>query len=142
MITITKAEANRIRKIIETSVSTSADVDDKTVSTVPTLLPEFKNDGSVLAFGARINWKGKVKKVAVAALYQRADQNPDNAPTLWADIPYKDGYRIIPEVITTAAAFAYGEIGWWKDVLYKSIRPDANVHTPEQAPDMWKLHVE
>lgn len=137
---ISKAEAIRMRRIIETSVSTSADVDDKTVSTVPTLLPEFKNDGSVLVFGARINWKGKVKKVAVAALYQRADQNPDNAPTLWADIPYKDGYRIIPEVITTAAAFAYGEIGWWKDGhLYKSIRPDGNVHTPEEAPNMWEL---
>ena len=73
---------------------------------------------------------------AASDLWDTEDNNPDNAPTLWEDIAYKEGYRIIPEVITSTAAFAMGEYGWWKDVLYKSLM-DANVWTPDQNPDVW-----
>jgi len=37
-------------------------------------------------------------------------------------------------------AFAEGECGWWKDVLYKSLIP-ANVYTPEQYADGWEEEV-
>lgn len=73
---------------------------------------------------------------AASDLWDTEDNNPDNAPTLWEDIAYKEGYRIILEVITSTAAFAMGEYGWWKDVLYKSLM-DANVWTPDQNPDVW-----
>ena len=63
-------------------------------------------------------------------MWDRQENNPDNAPVLWEDVMYKDGYRIIPEIITVQAAFSKGEIGWWKDKLYKSI-VDNNVYTPE-----------
>lgn len=35
----------------------------------------------------------------------------DNAPTLWEDILYKDGYRTIPETITVGTEFALSVYG-------------------------------
>ena len=133
---ISKAEAIKLRAMIEKA---SVSLDDRDASVAPMLFGQYKSDGSLLKAGSRINWNGVVKRAAVD-LWQTAENNPDNAPDLWEDIQYKDGYRIIPEKITAGLIFPYGEIGWWKDGhLYKSIRPDGNVHTPEEAPNMWEL---
>lgn len=133
---ISKAEAIRLRGIIETAVATSADVDDKTAFTVATLLPSYKNDGSLLKAGSRINWNGVVKKAAVD-LWQTKENDPDHAPDLWKTIVYKDGYRYIPEVISVTEAFDKDECGWWNDVLYKSLI-DANVYTPDAYAAGWE----
>lgn len=132
---ISKAEAIRLRGIIETAVATA--VDDQTASTTATLFPKYKTDGSLLEAGKRINWNGVVKRAAVD-LWQTKENNPDNNPDLWEDIQYKDGYRIIPMTITAAGAFALNELGWWKGVLYKS-KLEANVWTPEVNPDGWEM---
>ncbi len=133
---MTKAEAIKLRAMIEKA---SVSLDDRDASVAPMLFGKYKNDGSLLEVGSRINWNGVVKRAA-ADLWQTPENNPDKAPDLWEGLMYKDGYRIIPEVITAGLIFPYGEIGWWKDGhLYKSIRPDGNVHTPEEAPNMWEL---
>lgn len=111
-------------------------VDDKTASISPELYDPLKEDGSLVKAGVRINWNGILKKAAVD-LWDTKENNPDNAPTLWEDIPYKNGYRIIPEVITVTAAFAEGECGWWGDVLYRS-KVNHNVYTPAVYPDNWE----
>lgn len=129
-----RAEALRLRAIIETA---AASLDDKTASTAPTLFPRLKQDGSLIKAGTRINHNGSIKRAAVD-LWDTADNSPDNAPTLWEDILYRDGYRIIPEVITAGTAFALDELGWWGDKLYKSLL-SANVYTPEQYPNGWEL---
>ena len=129
-----RAEALRLRAIIETA---AASLDDKTASTAPTLFPRLKQDGSLVEAGTRINHNGSIKRAAVD-LWDTADNSPDNAPTLWEEIFYRDGYRIIPEVITAGTAFALDEIGWWGDKLYKSLL-SANVYTPEQYPNGWEL---
>ena len=51
---------------------------------------------------------------------------------------YKDGVRVIPDVISAAEAFALDELGWWDGAIYKSKIP-ANVYTPAQYPDGWEL---
>lgn len=112
-------------------------LDDKTASTSAELFPRLSEDGTLVKAGTRINWHGILKRAA-ADLWDTAENNPDNAPTLWEDIEYREGYRIIPETITAGLAFAKDECGWWGDVLYKSII-DANVWTPEQYPDGWEL---
>ena len=89
-----------------------------------------------MSAGTRINWYGKVKRAAVD-LWDRTENNPDNAPTLWEDLAYRDGIRIIPETITAGLAFAKDELGWWGDTLYKSLL-DANVWTPEQNASGWE----
>ena len=129
-----RAEALRLRAIIETA---AASLDDKTASTAPTLFPRLRQDGSLIKAGTRINHNGSIKRAAVD-LWDTADNSPDNAPTLWEDILYRDGYRIIPDVITAGTAFALDELGWWGDKLYKSLLP-ANVYTPEQYPRGWEL---
>ena len=129
-----RAEALKLRAIIETA---AASLDDKTASTAPTLFPRLKQDGSLIKAGTRINYNGSIKRAAVD-LWDTVDNSPDNAPTLWEDILYRDGYRIIPDVITAGTAFALGELGWWGDKLYKSLL-SANVYTPEQYPNGWEL---
>lgn len=62
---------------------------------------------------------------------------PEDASSLWAKIMYRDGIRIIPDVIEATQAFALDERGWWGDVLYKSLIA-ANVYTPEQYPAGWE----
>ena len=129
---MTRAEALKLRAIVEQAV---ASLDDKTASEAPTLFPRLKQDGSLVRAGTRINWGGAVMKAAVD-LWDTADNSPDNAPTLWETLDYKDGYRIIPSVITVTGAFAKGERGWWNGVLYESA-VDSNVYTPEQYANNW-----
>ena len=114
----------------------AANVTDAVASTTAAAFPRLKEDGKLVRAGTRINWAGVVKKAAVD-LWDTAENNPDNAPTLWADLPYREGYRIIPDVITVTEAFAEGEIGWWDDELYSS-KVNGNVYTPEQYPRNWE----
>lgn len=111
---------------------------DAQASTAIELYPSLKADGKLVLSGTRIKWNDSLKRAAVD-LWDTEENNPDNASTLWEDINYREGYRIIPEVITVGLAFAYGEIGWWRGKLYRS-RLEANTYTPEQYPDGWEVY--
>ena len=124
----------KLRSIVEIA---AASLDDKTASEGATLFPRLKHDGSLIPAGTRINWHGVVKRAAVD-LWDTEQNDPDNAPALWEDIAYREGYRISPEVITAGTAFAKDECGWWGDKLYKSLIP-ANVYTPEGYPAGWEV---
>lgn len=126
-------KARKLRKVIEGAM---VSVDDKTSSEAVELLPSLNYDGSLIKAGTRINFNGSVKKATVN-LWDTEANNPDNAPTLWENIGYKDGYRFIPEVISVTTAFAKGEVGWWNGELYKSLT-DSNVYTPEQYASNWE----
>lgn len=128
-----RSEALKLRSILELSATS---LDDKTASTAPEMFPRMKYDGSLIPAKTRINWKGTLKRTAVDA-WDTEGNNPDNAPTLWEDISYRDGFRIIPEVITATLAFAEGECGWWKDKLYRS-KVNGNVYNPEVYPGNWE----
>ena len=129
---MTRAEALRLRAIVEQAAES---LDDQTVSTAPTLLRKLKQDGKLVSAGTRVNWGGTIKRAAVD-LWDTAGNTPDAAPTLWEDIDYRDGYRVIPSVITAGTAFALDELGWWDGKVYKSLLA-ANVYTPEQYPAGW-----
>lgn len=101
------------------------------------IYPTLKETFALISAGTRINWKGSIKRAAVD-LWDSPENNPDNAPSLWEDINYKEGYRIIPEVITAGLAFDINECGWWNDNLYQSTIA-ANVYTPAQYPAGWIL---
>lgn len=112
-------------------------LNDAEASVVTVIYPTLKQDGQLVKAGTRINWYGQLKRAAVD-LWDTIENNPDNAAVLWEDINYKDGYRIIPDVITAGTAFALGERGWWKDELYESLMA-ANVYTPDEYPSGWRL---
>ena len=130
---VDKQEAQTIRGFIETAAE---GLDDATASQMALLFPGLKGDGSLVKSGTRINWNGVVKRAAVD-LWDTEPNNPDNAPTLWEDLAYIDGIRIIPEVITVGTAFSKGEQGWWNGALYES-QADNNVWTPDAYPAYWE----
>lgn len=131
---IKESDIIALKKLLRAFVAAS---DDKTASYMPAMSPKLKQDGKLVRAGTRINWGGVVMKAAVD-LWDTAENDPDHAPTLWAKIDYKDGYRIIPETITVATAFSEGECGWWGDVLHAS-KVNGNVYTPAQYAANWEV---
>lgn len=127
----------RARLLRRNIVYGSESLDDKIASETPELFDKLNENGELVPVGTRINWNGVIKRATVD-LWDTKENNPDNAPTLWEDILYKDGIRIIPEVITAGTAFSKDELGYWKDTLYKSLI-DNNVWTPDAYPTGWEL---
>ena len=122
--------------IVKTKINETIEgISDEAALLAPEIFPIMKNNNELIKAGTRINWKSTVKRAAVD-LYDKVDNNPDNAPTLWEDLIYKEDYRVIPEDITTGTAFAKGERGWWQESLYESLI-DNNVWTPDAYPDGW-----
>ena len=126
--------ARNLRAVIEEMTATASDA---VVSKAPAACPKLKQDGSLVRAGTKINWNGVVKK-AGSDLWDTELNDPDHAPTLWEDLLYKDGYRIIPETITVTGAFSDGEKGWWKGQLWESTANN-NVYNPDQYPENWRL---
>ena len=127
----------KARKLRKNIIISSESLEDKEASVTPELFARLNENGELIKVGTRINWNGTLKRASVD-LWDTKENNPDNAPTLWEDINYKDGIRIIPEIITVGTAFSKDELGWWKNVLYKSLL-DNNVWTPEANPSGWKI---
>ena len=131
---MTRDEALKLRAIVEQA---SASLDDQTASEGVQLFPRMKYTGALINAGTRINWDGTLKRAAVD-LWDMETNNPDNAPTLWEDIAYINGVRIIPETITATMAFALDELGWWNGKVYRSKR-DGNTFNPSVTPEWWEL---
>ena len=129
---MTRSEA---QKLIADIVKLRESATDAQASSAVSVYPTLKQDGSLIKSGTRINHNGTIIRAAVD-LYDTETNSPENAPVLWETLNYKDGYRIIPEVITVGTAFSKGELGWWNDELYKSL-VDSNVYTPDQYAPNW-----
>lgn len=114
----------------------SLDIPEADASRMADYYPTMTGDGSLVKVGTKINWHGVLKQAAVD-LWDTAENNPDNAPTLWADIAYREGIRVIPETIAAEQAFALDESGWWDGHIYRSTIA-ANVYTPTQYAAGWK----
>lgn len=129
---MTRSEA---QKLVADIVKLRESATDTQASLSVNVYPTLKQDGSLIKSGTRINNNGTIIRAAVD-LYDTETNSPENAPTLWETLNYKDGYRIIPEIITVGTAFSKGELGWWNDELYKSL-VDSNVYTPDQYAPNW-----
>jgi hypothetical protein len=126
--------ARKLRKIIEQA---SESLTDAVASEAPELFGTLKYDSGLIKAGTRINWNGVIKRASVD-LWDTEANTPSNAPSLWEDIAYKQGYRIIPETITAGTAFSKDEMGWWGETLYKSVI-DGNVWTPVAHASGWEV---
>ena len=129
---MTRSEA---QKLIADIVKLRESATDAQASLSVSVYPTLKQDGSLIKSGTRINYNGMIIRAAVD-LYDTETNSPENATTLWETLNYKDGYRIIPEVITVGTAFSKGELGWWNNELYESL-VDSNVYTPDQYAPYW-----
>ena len=134
MIVRTAEEARAWRAQLDKALPA---VPDKDASGCVDLYLTLKQGGSLIKAGTRINWGGWLKQATVD-LWDTEANDPDHAPTLWVKIQYKDGVRVIPDVITAAEAFGKDELGWWNGAIYKSLIA-ANVYTPDAYPQGWEL---
>lgn len=132
----TEEEAIAFRKQIEAA---ALNLDDKGASMSVDFYSDMLYKGELIKAGTRINYGGVLYKAAVD-LWDTKENNPDNAPTLWEEIAYHEGIRVIPEVITVTTAFAKDELGFWKadEKVYKSLI-EANVYTPAAYPQGWEV---
>ena len=128
----------RARQFRKSGIAWAKDLPDNEASTVPSLYEGMKYDGTLIEAGTRKQWGDKLMKAAVD-LWDREENNPDNAPTLWEELQYKDGVRIIPTLISVTAAFSQNELGYWEedDSVYKSL-VNGNVFTPVEYPPNWE----
>ena len=134
MIVRTAEEARAWRAQLDKALPA---VPDKDASGCVDLYPTLKQGGKLIRAGTRINWGGWLKQATVD-LWDTEENDPDHAPDLWVKILYKDGVRVIPDVISAAEAFALDELGWWDGAIYKSLIA-ANVYTPDAYPQGWEL---
>lgn len=111
-------------------------IDDQLASSVVNIYPKLKGKGTIIKAGTRIYHKGEIKR-AIADIEDIEDNSPDSSPSLWEDIEYKEGYRIIPNAMTVATSFTKGEIGIWNNQKYKSLY-DNNIWTPEEDLASWR----
>ena len=124
-------------KLRAAMVAASESLDDKTASTAPEMFGKLKQSGALVKAGKRINWNGVVKKANVD-LWDTEENSPENAPDLWSDLAFHDGYRIIPTVFTAEIAFSDGETGWWEqDGCYYTANANGTVWTPAEYPSAW-----
>ncbi len=133
---ISRKDILALRRLLEAFV---AQADDATASIAPKFSPTLPHDGKLVKAGTRVNEGGIIYKAAVD-LWDTEENSPENAPTLWAKLAYRDGYRIIPEpeggIFPVTEAFAKGERGWWGDTLMESV-VDGNCYTPDTYAPNW-----
>lgn len=134
---MTREEAYKLRKIVEQA---SSSLDDKIASEGVSLFPRLKNNGELIKVNTRINWNGALKRAAVD-LWDTETNNPDNAPSLWQDIYYKNGIRVIAGDIPATEPFMKDELAYEGEALYKSLL-DNNVWKPSAYPQGWEIITE
>ena len=127
-----RSDALKLRSLVEKA---AVSLDDQTASEGVQLFPRMKYDGALIEGGTRINWNGKLKRAA-NDLWDTELNNPVNAPTLWEDVAYIKGIRVIPETITSTMTFKLDELGWWNGEVYRSKR-DGNAFNPSVTPEWW-----
>ena len=81
--------------------------------------------------------KGELYRARVD-LWDTEENSPESVPSLWDKVLYKKGIRIIPDKIVAENPFTKGELGWWGDVLMRSIYDGANTWTPEEYATGWE----
>lgn len=137
---ITKTKVRQLRAVIERGVQ-ALSLEPKEASEVSELYPELKQDGALVPYRTIIRWTDGSLYMAAQDLWDLESNDPAHHPSGWEKIMYRDGIRVIPETISAAAAFSFGEPGWWGEHIYKSLRAGekTNVHTPVQWPEGWEL---
>lgn len=112
-------------------------VDDKQASVGVVLYPEMQYENGLIKAGSRINWNGTLKRAAVD-LWDSVENNPDNAPELWEEIAYMNGYRVLTGHISASNPVQPGEICWEDGKLYKCVYHVACTYRPSEYAAAWE----
>lgn len=131
---MTKEEAYKLRSIIEKA---AVSLDDKTASEGVMLFPRLKGDGSLVEYGTRINWHGTIKRAA-NSLWDTVENDPNHAPSMWDDIDYREGLRVLTGQIPATNPVQADEICWYKDQKWRNISGVPSVFLPDEYPNGWE----
>jgi hypothetical protein len=131
---MTRSKALKLRAIARNAATA---LEDSEAVAVPELFKSMSGNGAIIKAGTRICWNKKLVK-AINDIEDIKENAPDANPALWEVISTEGSFRMIPEVVAAAEAFAKGTKGWWKDELYESIYDGDNVWNPEQFVAGWK----
>ena len=112
-------------------------VDDKQASVGVVLYPEMQYENAIIKAGSRINWNGTLKRAAVD-LWDSVENNPDNAPALWEEIAYLNGYRVLTGHISASNPVQPGEMCWEDGKLYRCIYHVACTYRPSEYAAAWE----
>ena len=138
----TRERAHRVRELLEKAMVVSP-LTDAEASEVPTMFPAWEDLPDGHEFTAkdvqdrvRVEYVGKLYVVTQPHKVQ-ADWTPDVAVSLYEEVQYRGGYRVIGEYITAENPFSAGEEGIdAQDVVWVS-KYDNNVYTPAQYEANW-----
>ena len=136
--------AERIRELLEKATIASP-LTDAEASEEPTLFPSWEKmlaEGHVFTQEEvdkrpRIEYGGKLYFVIGKHTVQD-NWPPDTAVSLYTEIKYRKGHRVIEEYITAEEKFSKGETGIDADDVVWISTVDNNVYTPVQYPDNWE----
>ena len=120
------------------SVADADGITPAEISLHPGLFPRLKGDGSLIKAGTHINWHGTIKRAA-NALWDTVENDPDHAPTLWNDIEYREGLRVLTGPIPAANPVQVDEICWYKDQKWKNVSGVPSVYLPDEYPAGWEV---
>ena len=113
-------------------------IPDRELATHPDLFPRLKGDGSLIEAGHHINWNGIIKRAA-NAMWDTVENDPDHAPTLWNDIEYREGLRVLTGPIPETNPVQVDEICWYKDEKWKNISGVPSTYLPDEYPTGWEV---
>lgn len=137
---MTRDEALKLRATIEKLIgnATVDQLDNKTAYEAKILFSSTSVwDGRLIKVGQRIRWGDKLM-AAKNDLWATDANNPDNAPTLWEEILYRDGYRVLTGAISASNPVQPGECCWENDVLYECIYHVSCTYRPSEYAQAWK----
>ena len=130
--------AQKMRPIYQGAMQEYGAEHPEQAAEVPGIYPGFTYDGSLIPYKTIRLWTDGKLYIAQYDTYDREDTDPAHDTNGWFKLDYKQGYRIIPETMTTATMFHKDERGWWRDVLYQSLI-DNNSWNPSAYPAGWEV---
>lgn len=138
---MTRDEAYRLRTIVEEAMR-GAELDNKTAYDGLVLYHNTEKDagywdGRLIATGTRIRW-GTRLMAAMNDLWAYPENNPDNAPALWEEIAYLNGYRVLTGHISASNPVQPGEMCWEDGKLYRCIYHVVCTYRPSEYAAAWE----
>lgn len=94
-------------------------------------------DGHLIPASTRLRW-GTRLVAAMNDLWAYSENNPDNAPSLWEEIAYLDGYRVLYGPISASNPVQPGEMCWEDGKLYKCVYHVACTYRPSEYKAAWE----
>lgn len=132
--------ARRLRPIVEKAMSGETTTNKEAFEALMMMPDQERSDfwdGHLIYTSTRIRW-GTRLLAAMNDLWAYPENNPGNAPTLWEEIAYLDGCRVLYGPISASNPVEPGEMCWEDGKLYRCIYHVACTYRPSEYAAAWE----